>query len=320
MIGVLAILWLGISVYFMSRIFDVQRPVYIFLLAGIMIVNRTLISLTATYLFELDVDMLSVLFSCIAVYLWKSKRFGFFWGSFFIIGTLGIYQCNISIAITLIIFCSILDILFDYTPILRVIYKGALGIVMLLIGSLLYWVVLKICLFVTGISLSQGYNSITNMFSHKNDLIHLIIETYKSVFNLFLNPISTYPRPALVFILVLAVLATLLLVIKNILSQNLKVDRILLVITLTILLPIGSNTAYILNNGEVHDLMNYASWMYLAFPFLLISKHDSLDPIGKNCFEKVILSIITVVFLWNNILTANSMYLKKDWSRKLLFH
>ena len=91
-----------------------------------------------TYLYELDVDMLSVFLAVLAVYLWKTRKFGFLWGALPLIGTLGIYQCNISVSVVLILFTLVLALVQGKMDTAAAFRKGLLSLAMLALGSGLY--------------------------------------------------------------------------------------------------------------------------------------------------------------------------------------
>ena len=90
-IGLLALFWLGLAVYLTGRVFYIRSWWGISLIAGLMVTNVTISTITASYIYELDFDMLSITLAVLAVYLWKVKKHGMWWGSLCVVGILGIY-------------------------------------------------------------------------------------------------------------------------------------------------------------------------------------------------------------------------------------
>lgn len=187
-IGCLSLFWLFLSVLLVTKIFSIRSRLGIILIAGIMTTNATVTALAATYIYELDIDMLSILLSILAVYLWKTKKRGYLWGSLCIAATLGIYQCNVSVAICLIMMDCILACLRNESTIV-IIKRGVLSIIMILIGAAVYYLAMHTALKLFHVTLAQGYNSITNAFMPKTtNLAKLIRGTYTSTVRRLLIP------------------------------------------------------------------------------------------------------------------------------------
>lgn len=74
LIGLIGLTCIGIAVYFVTRIFDMESKWMICLTSGIFTVNLTVIALTATYIHDFDSDCLALLFAVMAVFLWKSSE------------------------------------------------------------------------------------------------------------------------------------------------------------------------------------------------------------------------------------------------------
>lgn len=322
LIGLLALLWLGLSVFLIVRMFNIRSHWGIILLSGLMVTNVTVSTVTASFLYELDFDMLSILLAVLAVYFWKYKKLGICFGSLCVFAVLGIYQCNICVTIVLIMMdCTISFLRCEDTR--ETVKRGLLGVVMLLIGAVLYIIALRVILFlanhIMATDLPDSYNSITNAIAPKtNSLPGLLTGTYTSTARTLLLP--DY-RIDYGFVPIYTVLTPLLLVVSFVLIicviSRFRPKRLnlMLAILLIGLLPLGSNISYILNDGIVHDLMKYAVWLTLAFPILLyhsVAEIDN-DPDSKKTFLfRYAASALLCVLLFQNILLSNGLYLKKD--------
>lgn len=71
LIGLLSIAFLSVAVYLVVRMFQVQSRSMITLIAGIMVTNLCVIAQTATYEYELDLNMLALLQAVVATLIWK---------------------------------------------------------------------------------------------------------------------------------------------------------------------------------------------------------------------------------------------------------
>ncbi len=334
LIGIFFTLWMVLTVYLICKLFDVEFFLPILLIAGVLTVNKTVIALTATYLYELDIDMLSVLFAVLAVYLWNKKKWGFLTGAIFLCMTLGIYQCNLSVAVVLIIFVCVLDLLLSRKTWQKVLVSGLLGIGMILLGILLYALVLKIALSIADAQLVTGlYNSLPNMFIPGKNYGRLLLDAYRDMNRQFQIEFGFYAGWAVILLRLALSIASLGMMIRMIVLKKPKVAAVILAAVLLVLIPLGANFSYILNNGQVHDLMRFAFWLVAIWPVVLLenrpesrkAKVVSTGATGagkKNhaarlvretsALWKNLVFLMLFVLLLNNVVIANGVYLKKD--------
>ena len=183
LIGFLSLIWIGLAVFLVVKIFSISSKKNIILISGITTVNITVIALLATYIFEADIDMFSLLMSILAVYIWKKRG----WIAAIIIGapcvmiSIGLYQSYLAVTISLIMFASIIELLENKT-LKQVILKDVKAIFMVLLGGGLYYVLYKISYKITGITPLERTNvfkidAITNLKVYyaelfKNTYVH----------------------------------------------------------------------------------------------------------------------------------------------------
>ena len=103
LMGILALLWIGLAVYLTARIFRMESKVLVCLTAGIFATNIAVSATTATYIHDLDSYMFSMLCAVAAVYLWKELKYGWLLGAVFAAGSIGIYQGYLFVVITLVL-------------------------------------------------------------------------------------------------------------------------------------------------------------------------------------------------------------------------
>ena len=333
-IGLLTILWVALAVYVLAKIFELKTFAPIFFAAGILAVNRTMFCLGGTYLYELDIDMLSVFLAALSVYLWKNRKYGFLLGALPLVGTLGIYQCNISVAAVLVIFVLVLALVRGEMTAKEAFRKGLLALAMLAIGALIYLAFLKLISWIVGISPVSGYyNSITNILKPKTrGIFSLLFGMYRDYRKTVFYWPTSYPEILIICAVLFSLLATLIQMVWNGVRRKVGKPALVLAAVLLALVPAASNTAYVLNNGDVHDLMKYAVWMVFLLPLIVLGKaHDVVDAGGdadaassesENAssskalrLKKAIPSIVYVlvfVILADFVVSANSIYLKKN--------
>ena len=339
-VGLFFTLWLALTVYLLCKLFNLKFFWPIFLTAGVLAVNKTVIALSATYLYELDIDMLSVLFATLAVYLWKKYKFGFLWGSLCLLGTLGIYQCNLSVAVVLVIFVSVLELLYgedgsrpdardtshsgrgeSSAVWLRVLLRGLLAIAMILLAGLLYVGALKASLAMAGTHLvTDKYNSLTNMLAPGKNYVRLLINAYRDVKRQFQTSLGFFAGWVVLLLRAALALFSLVLMIRTVLVKKPGILNVVLAGVLLLLLPLGMNFSYILNNGRVHDLMRFALWLLGLLPVILLENlpEDKRKKTKSNLSQSArsLAFFLLFLLLFNNVITANAIYLKKDFEQQ----
>ena len=161
MIGMLSLIWIALSVYFIVQLLDfAESKLLIVLTAGVLTVNPVVTALTATFLHDLDVDMFALFLMVAAVWLWKKQRNGIWPGMCLIAVGLGLYQSYLSVVIALIMIICIKDLL-EGNRWKEVLLAGGKGVLMVMGGGILYLLLTKGVCYFTGISLSDSYNSIS---------------------------------------------------------------------------------------------------------------------------------------------------------------
>lgn len=323
LIGVLALIWIGLSVFLIVKIFNIESRGFIFLVAGIFTANITVAALAATYMHDFDCNMFALFCAVMAVYFWKNVRWGGILGAICISLSLGIYQSYLSVTIVLVMFVCILNLMNGKT-FKSVFSEGMQAIGMLLCGGVLYYIALKTALHITNISLigiDEDYsNSLYRMFQlTPKSGISLILGVFDECYQRLMNVISPYPGwiiQGITFILFAAVIAAIIVAFCD---KRIHLPEKLLLVVLMILLPPAMNLSYILSVGISHDLMVYAVWLFYLLALLLVNwlerhlKNNRSQFIGKGAyFSKYICMLLTFTLLYSNVQLANVLYLKKD--------
>lgn len=311
--GMLALLWLAVSCYITVHVLSIHRPLALILTAGVLTVNITTIAQTATYINELDANMFSVMAAALAVFFWKKETWwSLLLGTICVAVTLSIYQANVSMTITLGIFVCIQELL--HRENFRTVFvKGLKAVAMMAVSAILYLLLAKLFCACQGIELSSGYNSLSNAWKPgERSLLWYLIRTYSCWIYAFIQPKTVGSSIVLVCGNVLfAAVSASSLVYKLAHHRTKGCSEILLLLALGALLPLGMNLCYVLNKGEVHDLMCYAFWLIYVLGFVLTEGAE------KPMFGLRLVSYVLVfVVLWGNVQTANAAYLKKDLERQ----
>lgn len=315
LIGLLSILFLALSVYVVVRIFDIQRKLPIFLTAAILVCNPAIFMTAATFIHDLDADMLALLLSTMSVWCWKENK-PIFWiiGALCVSLCMGIYASYLSVAIVLVIFVSILRLL-QCEQALDVMIQGLKAIAMILAGLGLYALMTYAVCRVTGVALIEGdYNSITGVLSQstRNELLPRIAEGYKSVakslyYTLFGHGNSINAAS------VIAVVGGLFLLINRTIRG--KMSSAVLTFFLIALLPVAMDLSMIAGSGYVHDLMRCA--FMLAYLLVLLLAEPVLYAARRIKKVGAALLVLCIgMVCWQYAVQANQIYLKKDFENR----
>lgn len=194
--GILPLVWIALSVYLVSIIFNLKNKWQIFLLAGIFVTNRTIIRFVADYEPFFGSNILASLFAVVSVFLWhqflqKKQLLYFCTGVLSLTLSMGLYQCYIAVTITLMILYSIISLLENETA--KTVFKnGMFGIAMIGCGGILYYILMKCICEMNDIQLTEGgYNSLSNLWSNTEPFFNRIIACYKQVFLYFTNDFTS---------------------------------------------------------------------------------------------------------------------------------
>lgn len=316
--GLLSLCWLSISVWLITYIFSISDKIQIILIAGIFTVNITVTALTATYIHDLDADMFAVMLSVYMVFLWYKGGKKSWIGIPLLVMVLGFYQSILSVAITLIMICSILSLLQGENA-SKVVLKGLQAIGIIFIAGVIYLLAVKISCLITGAELSTDYNGLTNLFEPKGGVwqyFKLILITYYEWLMVFSRSSrSIYETFILHILLAIPVIAS---VIHAIGRKKLPISSRILVLILGALLPLGMNISCVADGGMVHDLMLYAVWLIYLLAILMTEWYATSSPKSKKFPKLCYVAVCAVLFLIliTDVQTANSAYVKKDLERQ----
>ena len=165
LIGVLSLLYISAAVFLTVKLFGIRSRLLTALIAGVYTANITVTATAATYIHDLDCNMLALALAVLAVYLWKRFDKGFLYGMLPLCVSMGLYQSYLSVAITLVILYLVLQLL-DGHPFAEVFGKGLKSLGMIVGAGALYYLAIQLVCRITGLLLVSGtYNSMDSILS-----------------------------------------------------------------------------------------------------------------------------------------------------------
>ena len=315
LIGLLACLYSGFTVYITARIFSLKRALPVFMTAGVLLTNPTVFLTAATFIHDLDVNMLGMLLGTLAVWCWKEDSW-LLWaaGAVCVSLCMGIYACFLSVTIVMVMFVCILALLDGELPCSVLIY-GLKAIGMILAGLALYAVMAMVMCRLTGVELVQGhYNSITNMVSQstREHLFERIITAYQDAARVLGCEMFGHGG-ARNMASVMALLGSVAVIVGKVICRKRGFFANGMIFVLLALLPVAMDLSMIVGTSiaYVHDLMKCA--FVLAYLLvLLLADRMLFSPEKTKKAVGVLLTLCIAVICWQYTVQANQIYLKKD--------
>ena len=299
--GIVALLWISISVYFVVEVLGIEKKWQIALISGIMSTNITIIVLVATYGHDLGPDAMALLLAVFSCWLWRQQNEYFSARTKLLFGIassvclgmmLGLYQAYLCVYVSLVLICLMLDLIEkpQKWQWVKAIVSGLIAAIPVIVGGLAYYIGVIVVDKITGLSLSVGKaNSLTNLWNNEEGIYVRVLRTYYQIKGLFMDMpgyvySDNYIQTINKILLLGGFLALVGLIIKLIKIKS-GIMNVLSIIALLMILPFTMNGMRMLN-PLVHDLMIYACWFVYIIVFLLTREVDKRYK--TQCFEKII--------------------------------
>jgi len=312
-IGCLGLFWTGLAVYLVTAFFDVRSRFLTFLIAGVMSTNITYIAQIANFIYEFDFNALSLLLSVMAAYLWNRDRGmpAYLAGTLCLVVSVGIYQSYVAVAVTLILWKSVME-LFAGREVKDVLMHGLRGFAMLLLALFLYYVAGLVVYRVTGVTQAERTSVLISFEDIWKNLPWLLIRTPAESIVTFFHPVYKEVYKILFFLLSVMLGICALVVIRRKKYESVRTILIVLLVGLT---PLAMGFIYLLTNGEhIHELMLYAVWFFYVFLLLFAFRlcDEDMLPGRRSEWQSWISCVLVLGLLWQNVILANTAYIKKE--------
>ena len=294
-------------------LFSITKKKNISLLSGIMTTASTLTLLNATYINFSDIYLVALFLATLGAYIWRNYKWGFIIAIVPIFLLLPIYQAYICFFTGIVLLLLAKDLM-DGKKTKDIIAgkNGALTAIITFISSmLLYALSLKVVNFVLNTELRDSYNSVSGIgiYSGINQIIDLLLGTYKQFFHYIFNPNTYYSTLVCIFNALMIIFAICFCIAKITKAKD-KAQRILLFVLFLVLTPLVFNFIYFLGKGVEHQLMIYA--LFLLYVFIVMLIEDSK-------FKEIKIPLLTILLsitIFSNIIYSNQIYLIKDLNTK----
>lgn len=320
LVGCMGLLFIGIAAYILSELLEINDKWMLILTSGVLVTNTTVTLVNASYMHEIDIYMLSLLFVVLGIYVCRRYRFGFFPAAVATFLSLGLYQSFFQVAVFFYMVLAVRDLL-DRADFKKVMVDGGKAIGSLILGMVLYYGIFSIVLAITGVQKSSEYNGMGGVadFGGLSMILLRFHATYVYVRTYFMHPVTFHPT-IVILIQSILLLVTMYMIFRIVLKQRLKWNCLILLIVILMLTPFGINVVYFITKGMVHNLMIYS--FFCAYIFVLVILERYLKYVEQCRFtikwsyigiaRKCVIPILVAVVIFNNIVYSNQAYLKKE--------
>lgn len=308
--GVLTLLFIWASACIIIDLVQINNVNHCVLIGSLMTVFPA-VTLTYLYMFTASCYFGALFLSVLSV--WLLEKYRNIWGTitaiFCIAFSMGIYQAYFSVGISLILFLFIIDVFRGRG---KSVANTCRLILMQVVGLVVYFMILKISLVITGTEL-LSYQGMNSVFSYSvENRINRIVQCYLDIYrNLTINEMGLVGnriiRVMLAFCLFYSLIA--LLYFGRMITN--RWEKIFYY-GVFMILPIGINLIYPMTTEEsvIHPIMRYSMVFLWILPILTIELYSDYGK--KKSFLKInkFVEICILITIINYIYVANIVYTK----------
>jgi len=306
------VLIMAISAIFIVDLFDLKSKISVFFTAVFLAVTPTL-TVTLLYIYTAFAYCSNFLIATLVIwfiYKFKYKKIGFIISTCLFMLVLSIYQSYIGVSVGLCIMLTIIDLIKGKKKLKEIFLNVLKTIVVVILGGLLYYGTTMILLEVNKLSLAEYKN--LNSFKISDILINLwndIKNCYRDFYDFYMKDRiiynTNYRRDIFygLFFIMFAAIAIINLVKVQADSKKIKYSKIVLVILLILVLPIGLNCINVLVVGNTLYALTSIQ-MILIIPFLFAMT----EQIQKIALTKWIIILTCFYLVGTYYIADNASY------------
>ena len=318
LIGLLSLIFLGLSACLTVSVLRIRRPLGCILTAAL-IVSFPSVAATFAYMFSADAYFFSLLLACLAAFFACKFRWGWVFAVLPLTLSMGIYQSYFGVAAVLMVGALIFDVLDGKLPLPRLILR-ALGFVTSLGASMgLYLIISKLASRATGLVDYMGISSMGKL--PMAQLPALLWRTYQEYSLFFFHNQSTAHAFFMKYLFVLLAIVTLFLIVSFLWQKRLKPLPAFFLLLLLLAYPLAGGLIVLMApETSAHLLMVYGLLYILLLPLALmeyaLSSRKKAARLGRLALAAsswlVVLSLSASAYCY--AVYSNEAYLKMQLS------
>ena len=272
-IGVLSILYLALSAILLTEFFEIKDKIAMGLVSALL-VSFPAVAATFAYMYTADGYYLAFSFSVLAALLTKKyRKSGWALGALLLSLSMGTYQAYLAATILLCLFDLIL-LCMENRQVKEILFLGLRYLGMGVLGGILYFVVLKICLAAQGKVLDtyQGISSMGKM--PLSEIPGRILEVYRDFGGFIRNGKVFYLNGFSFVSMVLLTVAFIGLAVVYMAYTKAYKKWVLwlLIFVFVMMLPLGTNVILLISSEAFYHLLMRMQWV--LYPILAVVLTD----------------------------------------------
>lgn len=303
-IGIFNHLFLAFATVYVLKIFNVQKKGTGFLIASLMTTYPS-VAVTNLFLYDAANYNFAILLAVLSVYYTIKYKMGYLFGAISLMLTLAIYQSKLGVAIALIIFFLMLELLSKEFEKHIYLKRMSKFIYLLALSAIFYLISLGISFvfYDTTFSGQRGFSpeEVASRFSNGVDALIAILQAYYFYLDSFFGILFRITNLLRILYAILFIHAfgmiTSMIFKRKIYKDFFRVSSITILIILT---PLGSNISGLFATN-VYTVMIYPFVLTIVFIAVMIEKFD-IVPIARSL---VIALGFIIVF---EFITLNNAY------------
>lgn len=309
--GVIFILFIALSAALFVATLDITNRKSAVLIGMIFI---TFPSATATLFFKYTATYygFAICLSVLAAWIIEKPKYGFVLSCIFTAVALGIYQAYLPITVGIFVLKILKKVLNNDVKAWEVIRKGLYYCASIIVGLVLYYLILKLCLWHYDVQLGE-YQGVSSMGKLSISALPQLI--WKAFSSFLMLPLKDYCDIAQSLLLKLSYLIlgviSIAVIVFTLAYKKKPIIIVALVILICLAFPIATNLIVIMcPDSYIYSLMVYAFVLILCVPLVLL---EVLPPVAnklqltKNVLSKVVSAVLLLVIV-NYSYQANVNY------------
>lgn len=299
---------ISISSIIICNLFEINKKSTM-IITSLILATFPSLAMSFGYLFMVEIYMMALILSILAIYLTIKYKYGFIIGSILIAFSLGNYQSYIGVAAALSIIYLIKMILDKKTTkeilimLLKLLTTGILGII-------IYFIILNGYLNYYNVTLSNYKGANSMGIPPLSKWPYLIARTYYHYFGYFLGYSFFKNNPIYKILIIITSLISLIGLIINKKIYKDKYNFILLII-LIMLMPFAINIVdFVAYNTNITILNIYQYCITYILSIIVIEKYINISKKSLKNWIYTISIISLVIIGWQNFVITNQYYYK----------
>ncbi len=303
LIGLLFIIWMSLSSFFICEILEIKGTLLPCLASGILCTNMALTLTGATYIYCLDDYAFALLTAVLALYFFKKDSWASLLGVIFLVTSLALYQPYFSAAIALAFLC-VMKSFSSGKHAGKTVLEGLKYIGLSILSFLIYygiWTLITNCLSIPKERIDESLLS-----GGLESVLDSVATANSSFWDFVINPGRElgYLLPVCHVLLLLFIIAA---VIMRLIDKSVPVLNRVLFAVLVLLIPTVFESVYIMMPGNSHGLTTFAQEFIYILGILSLARF-----FGEKLPFKAVVSVLLCLVIWQHTAASNQVYLKKE--------